>query len=133
MVKPLGALSLSSGSFSAAVGIGGGATGASLLAASVSGRPISGEPGGNGAGCWAAGGAVCCSAAAGGACCWAAAGGAAASKLPRVPASTSAWVIMVLPSTADVHRAFLAYVSSWPRKPPLIAAHRNLLHIVSVP
>src|SRR6266550_3517051 len=124
MVKPLGALSLSSGSFSAAVGIGGGATGASLLAASVSGRPISGEPGGNGAGCWAAGGAVCCSAAA---------GGAAASKLPRVPASTSAWVIMVLPSTADVHRAFLAYVSSWPRKPPLIAAHRNLLHIVSVP
>src|SRR6478752_3964395 len=115
MVKPLGALSLSSGSLSAATGIGGGAIGASFWAAAVSGRPINGEPGGNGAGCWAAGGGVCCSAAAGGACCWAAAGGAAASKLPRVPASTSAerrdtWVMLVLPSTVDVHCALFAYV-----------------------
>src|SRR5262249_61103399 len=90
MVKPLGALSLSSGSLSAAAGIGGGAIGASFWAAAVSGRPINGEPGGNGAGCWVAGGAVCCSAAPGGACCWAAAGGATASKPPRVPASTAA-------------------------------------------
>ncbi len=38
------------GSLSAAVGIGGGGTGASFIAASVFGRPMSGEPAGNGAG-----------------------------------------------------------------------------------
>src|SRR6478736_6718030 len=119
MVKPLGALSLSSGSLSAATGIGGGAIGASFWAAAVSGRPINGEPGGNGAGCWAA-------------------GGAAASKLPSVPASTSAerrdtWVMMILPFTADLDRALSRLHSSRRQKPPSIAAHRNLLHIVSVP
>src|SRR5215470_18790258 len=124
MVKPLGALSLSSGSLSAAAGIGGGAIGASFWAAAVSGRPINGEPGGNGAGCWVAGGAVCCSAATGGACYWAAAGGAAASKLPRVPASTSAerrdtWIMIFLSSTADVLRAFVSLTFIAAAKPSL--------------
>src|SRR5262249_19623993 len=52
-------LSLSSGSLSAAVGTGGGATGASFLAASVSGRPSSGEPGGRGWGVAAGAAGVC--------------------------------------------------------------------------
>src|SRR6266480_3682714 len=101
MVKPFGALSLSIGSLSAAVGTGGGATGASFFAASVSGRPI--KAGGNGAGCCTAagGGACCCAVGGGAACCCATAGGVAASNVPRVPASTSAhgrekWVMMVL-------------------------------------
>src|SRR5262245_65626055 len=68
MVNPLGAFSLSTGSLSAAVGSGGGTTGASFFAPSVSGRPINGEPGGSGAGCWAA------------------AGPAATSSVPSVPA-----------------------------------------------
>ena len=38
-LKPGGALSFATGSLSAAVGIGGGAIGASLAAPSVSGRP----------------------------------------------------------------------------------------------
>src|SRR5258708_10012587 len=50
MLKPGGSLSFAVGSLSGAAGSGGGATGASLAAASLSGRPISGEPGGNGAG-----------------------------------------------------------------------------------
>src|ERR1700682_184802 len=65
MLKPGGTLSLAVGSLSTAAAIGGDATGASLAAASPSGRPIRGEPGGSGAG-----------AAAGGAGGWA--GGAAA-------------------------------------------------------
>ena len=52
--------------------IGGGATGASFMAPSLSGRPISGDPGGNGA-------AGCCATA-----------GHAAMRLPNVPASSSA-------------------------------------------
>src|SRR6266487_4813281 len=118
IVKPFGALSLSIGSLSAAVATGGGATGASFFAASVSGRPVKGEPGGNGAGCCAAaaGGACCCAAGGGAACCCAAAGGVAASNVPRVPASTRAhgrekWVMMVLPEpilrcalSLDLHR-----------------------------
>src|ERR1700694_4320278 len=50
MLKPGGTLSLAIGSLSTAAAIGGGATGASLAAASPSGRPIRGEPGGSGAG-----------------------------------------------------------------------------------
>src|SRR3954451_12083002 len=67
MLKPAGTLSLASGSLSACAGIGGGATGASLEAASPSGRPIRGDPGGSG---WAAGAAPAAGAAAG--CCAAA-------------------------------------------------------------
>jgi hypothetical protein len=67
MLKPFCSFSLPGtvASFSAEAGIGGGATGASFIAASVFGRPISGEPGGNGAAAApAAGGAgVCCAAA----------------------------------------------------------------------
>src|SRR5450755_4933784 len=81
MLKPGGSLSWAVGSLSAAAGSGGGATGASLLAASLpSGRPISGEPGGSAGaagaaiGAGAAGAAIGAGAAAGGA----AAGGAEA-------------------------------------------------------
>src|SRR5882757_9955304 len=69
MLKPGGTLSLAIGSLSTAAAIGGGATGASLAAASLSaGRPIRGEPGGSGAGAAAgaaAGGGLagCCAAA----------------------------------------------------------------------
>src|SRR5262245_41045142 len=70
-LKPFGALILSSGSLSAAAASGGAGTGASFCAPGVSGRPMSGEPGGNGA-------AGCC----------AAAGQDASSSVPRVPAST---------------------------------------------
>ncbi|MHC2439784.1 hypothetical protein [Bradyrhizobium sp. USDA 4451] len=63
-MKPAGTLSLASGSLSGAAGSGGGATGASLAAASLSGRPIMGEPGGSGC---AAGAAPAAGAAAG--CC----------------------------------------------------------------
>src|SRR5215472_15055667 len=62
MLKPAGTFSFAAGSLSAAVGSGGGATGASFCAASLSGRPISGEPGGS------AGAAA--GAAAGGLACW---------------------------------------------------------------
>src|SRR6185437_6385770 len=58
--------SFASGNLSAAAGIGGGATGASLAAASLpAGRPISGEPGGSGApaGAGAAGALAGCAAA----------------------------------------------------------------------
>src|SRR5262245_53366633 len=107
MVKPFGALSLSSGSLSAAVGIGGGATGASFFAPSVSGRPISGEPGGNGAACWADG-----------VCCCAAAGGAAANHVPTVPASTRAhgrakWVMMILPDLLLCYCSISSTAANW--------------------
>src|SRR4051812_21537716 len=56
MLKPGGSFSFATGNLSAAAAIGGGATGASFAAASLSaGRPIRGEPGGSGAA--AAGGA----------------------------------------------------------------------------
>src|SRR6185503_16374209 len=63
MLNPAGTFSFAVGSLSGAAGIGGGATGASLAAASLpAGRPISGDPGGSAgaapaagaAGCWAA-------------------------------------------------------------------------------
>src|SRR5260221_13454548 len=84
MVIPFGVWSWSTEGWSAVVGIGGGATGGSLFAASVSGRPINGEPGGNGA------------------CCCAAAGGVVTRIAPRVPASIRAhrrdnWVMIILP------------------------------------
>src|SRR3981081_4792741 len=68
MLKPGGSLSFAVGNLSSAAGIGGGATGASLAAASLSaGRPIRGEPGGSAgaaAGAAAVGGfAGCCAAA----------------------------------------------------------------------
>src|SRR5882724_1979524 len=80
MLKPGGSLSFAVGSLSGAAGSGGGATGASLAAASLSGRPISGEPGGNGAG--AAAGAAPAAGAAG---CWATALSVNAPK--KAPAS----------------------------------------------
>src|ERR1700753_3273538 len=62
MLKPAGTLSFAVGSLSAAAASGGAATGASFCAASLSGRPIIGEPGGNGdaAGAGAADGAGAC-------------------------------------------------------------------------
>src|SRR5450432_3074410 len=71
MLKPGGSWSFAVGNLSAAAAIGGGATGASLAAASPSGRPIRGEPGGKAgaaAGAWAtvAGGAAGAAAAAAG-------------------------------------------------------------------
>src|SRR5580692_10481986 len=58
MLKPLGAFSLSSGSLFSAVASGGDGTGASFAAAGLlSGRPISGEPGGSAAAAGAAAGA----------------------------------------------------------------------------
>src|ERR1700736_1072770 len=67
MLKPAGTLSFANGNLSAAVGSGGDATGASFAAASLSGRPIRGEPGGSAgaaAGAAAFGGlAGCCAAA----------------------------------------------------------------------
>src|SRR3981081_3525009 len=65
ILKPAGTLSFAVGNLSGAAGIGGGATGASFAAASLSGRPIIGEPGGSGAAAGAAAGAVvgCCAAA----------------------------------------------------------------------
>src|SRR5215831_8434011 len=59
MLNPGGSLSLAVGNLSAAAGSGGGAIGASFAAAGFpSGRPINGEPGGNGAAGAAAGGAA---------------------------------------------------------------------------
>src|ERR1700722_15922852 len=67
MLKPAGTLSLASGSLSAAVANGGPETGASFAAASPSGRPIKGEPGGSAGGAAGAapvaGAASCCAAA----------------------------------------------------------------------
>src|SRR5580692_1867256 len=64
MLKPGGSLSFAVGSLSVAAASGGEATGASLAAASPSGRPIRGEPGGSaGAAAGAApaaGAAACC-------------------------------------------------------------------------
>src|SRR5262245_54657029 len=107
MVKPFGALSLSSGSLSAAAGIGGGAIGASFFAPSVSGRPIKGEPGGNGAAGWADG-----------VCCCAAAGGVAASHVPTVPASMRAhgrakWVMMILPDLVLYYCSISSTAAHW--------------------
>src|ERR1043165_5673752 len=83
MLKPFGSVSLPGtvASFSAEAGIGGGATGASFIAPSLSGRPISGDPGGSGA---AAAGT------AGAGACWATAGRAAKTRGPTVPASSMA-------------------------------------------
>src|ERR1700760_3274643 len=61
MLKPCGTLSLSSGSLSAAVASGGATCGRSFDAASLSGWPISGEPGGSGV--ELALGLACCAAA----------------------------------------------------------------------
>src|SRR5580692_9620843 len=66
MLKPLGAFSLSSGSLFSAVASGGDGTGASFAAAGLlSGRPISGEPGGSAAAAGAAAGAGAAAAGAG--------------------------------------------------------------------
>src|ERR1700704_3300014 len=82
MLKPAGTLSFAVGSLSAAAGIGGGATGASFAAASLSaGRPIKGEPGGSGAPAAGAAGL----AAGGVAGCWAAA--LSVNTLKNAPAS----------------------------------------------
>src|SRR2546421_6128036 len=101
MLKPFCSFSLPGtvASFSAVAGIGGGATGASFMAASVFGRPISGEPGGNGAGGCAAG----ARGGAGGGCCCAPAG--SGQKVPRVSGNRNApppgepEVLVILPVT----------------------------------
>jgi len=64
-LKPAGTLSFAVGSLSGAAAIGGGATGASFAAASLSGRPIKGEPGGSAGAAAAVGGGLagCCAAA----------------------------------------------------------------------
>src|SRR5258707_14796840 len=97
MLKPAGTCSVAVGNLSGAAGIGGGAFGASLAAASLlAGRPISGDPGGS------AGAAAGAAPAAGGvAGCWAAAPSVNAQK--KAPASNrlrgaDEWRIMgVLP------------------------------------
>src|ERR1700733_6741944 len=61
MLKPGGTLSFAVGNLSTAAAIGGAATGASFAAASLAGRPINGEPGGNAAAAGGLGG--CCAAA----------------------------------------------------------------------
>src|SRR3984893_6310887 len=76
MVKPGGSLSFVVGNLSTAAAIGGATTGASFAAASLSGRPIRGEPGGS-AGLAAATGAAAGAAAAAGAGAGAAAGAGA--------------------------------------------------------
>src|SRR4051812_16703540 len=112
MLKPFCSFSLPGtvASFSAVAGRGGGATGASFMAPSLSGRPISGEPGGSGAagvgggggggagGCCAEGGTaagggsgaagVAAGAGAGAGVCCAKAG--KATRVPSVPASSKA-------------------------------------------
>src|SRR5712691_10683471 len=81
MLKPAGTLSFAAGNLSGAAGIGGGAIGASLAAASLpAGRPVNGDPGGS------AGAAAGAAPAAGGvAGCWAAAVNVKALKI--APAS----------------------------------------------
>src|SRR5215212_2244957 len=82
MLNPAGTLSFAVGSLSGAAGIGGGAFGASLAAASLpAGRPINGDPGGS------AGAAAGCAPVAGGdaAGCWAAA--VSVNALRKTPAS----------------------------------------------
>src|ERR1700731_16573 len=79
MLKPLGALSLSSGSLFSAVASGGAGTGASLAAAGLlSGRPISGGPGGSAAAAGAAGAGAAAAGAGAGAGAAAAGAGAGA-------------------------------------------------------
>src|SRR5437879_7774674 len=96
MLNPAGTFSFAVGSLSGAAGIGGGATGASLAAASLlAGRPINGDPGGS------AGAAAGAAPAAGGAAgCWAAAPSGKA--LRKAPASNrlrgaDEWLIMGVP------------------------------------
>src|SRR6185369_6740943 len=94
-------------SFSGLAGIGGGATGANFIAASVFGRPIRGDPGGSG--CGLSAGALAAGAGAAGACagCCATAG-SATTRVPRVPASSIARrledrnVIVILPDAEAV-------------------------------
>src|SRR5207244_1526280 len=112
MLKPAGTLSFAVGNLSGAAGIGGGAFGASLAAASLpAGRPINGDPGGS-AGA-AAGGAPAAGGDAAG--CWAAA--PSVNALSKAPASNrlrgaDEWRIMgVLP---------------W-RKPVLYTQHMRVL------
>src|ERR1700722_19565110 len=75
MLKPGGTLSFAVGNLSTAAAIGGAATGASFAAASLAGRPITGEPGRNtrAARCADAGAAGCAVAAGGWVGCCAAA------------------------------------------------------------
>src|SRR5215475_3889945 len=60
MLKPDASFSFPTGSLSGAAASGGGATGANFAAASLSGRPIIGDPGGSAGAAPAAGGLVCC-------------------------------------------------------------------------
>src|SRR6187399_3365895 len=93
MLNPAGTFSFAVGNLSGAAGIGGGAFGASLAAASPAGRPINGEPGGS-AGAAAAGAPAAGGGAAG---CWAAAHSEnAVSKAPDSSRlrGTDEWLIM---------------------------------------
>src|SRR6185369_8963496 len=95
-------------SFSGLAGIGGGATGANFIAASVFGRPIRGEPGGSG--CGLSAGALAAGAGAAGACagCCCATAGSVIARVPRVPATSTARrpedrnVIVILPDAGTV-------------------------------
>src|ERR1700737_1012959 len=92
MLKPAGTFSFAVGNLSGAAAIGGGATGASLAAASLSGRPSKGEPGGSG---WAAGAAPAAGGLAG--CC---AEATSVKALKKAPASNrlrgaEQWLVMV--------------------------------------
>src|SRR5580692_12015797 len=105
MLKPGGSLSFAVGSLSVAAASGGEATGASLAAASPSGRPISGEPGGSaGAAAGAAGAAAGAGAAA---CCADAVNVNAPKKAPasnRLRDADRLNVMMVLPYVEALSR-----------------------------
>src|SRR5258708_37017406 len=95
MLKPLGALSLASGSLSSAAANGGAGTGASFAAAGLlSGRPISGEPGGSAAAAGAAG--------AGAAAAGAGAGAAAGADGAGACGGAICWAMAVVASRASV-------------------------------
>src|SRR5271166_2359478 len=103
MLKFFGTFSLVTGSLSAAVAMGGGATGARFAAPSVSGRPCAHE-GGVGAGCAAAAGDEGCGAGPAGACC--AASGHGAARRPTTASNNirecdKTDVMVILPTGAD--------------------------------
>src|SRR5258707_13632266 len=115
MLKFLGALSFAAGSLSAAAAIGGGTTGASFAAPSVSGLPWAhggGAAGGCAAGCAAGAGLT-------GACC--AASGPGAARRPAIGGNNvreheTTDVIVILPIGAGWHlMPGLLYV---PAEPP---------------
>src|SRR5579883_174503 len=106
MWKPFGSVRRLAATLSAGAAIGGGMTGASFIAASVSGRPIRGEPGGRAGGAAAVAGAGAAGAgAAGAAGCCAPAVPTTATAAAKVPASSRL--------RADMDRRIMMLLPSW--------------------